>query len=225
MILYTKDNEKIQIHIKKENRIGGELYGNVYKLSDSSCIKIYKSIDDIDLETLKLIKKLDLKNYYKIYEFYYSNRGALKAHTMKYYTSEEIDILTTEMPYTLTNLANLLESVDTLNRNNIVIDDTHSNNAILGSTEITIIDVDLYHFNRFYNKFQLKVKNINALKYLFESLFIEAIIKYHPEYNTFTVLEVIKSIFNLYDTSSVENTYRRLEKYKYPIDYVRKRVK
>lgn len=225
MFLYTEAKEKVRFKTSPNNKLGGKMHGNVYQISDDTCLKVYKRTDDIDLETLKLIKHLKLKNYYQIYDFYFDQDSNLKAHTMKYYKNEEIDILTTETSYTLNNLLRLLSSVKILNQNHILISDLHSENVILGKDTITVIDTDLYSINRFFKQLSLEMHNLNALKCLFESLYTEALEKYHPEYDNHMTQMIIKDIFKLYGTVAVEDTCRSLSQYKYPIDYLKKRIR
>ena len=225
MYLYTKENEKIKFITSKCNKIGGEEKTNVYKISNNTCLKINKSADGIDLETLMLLKSLNLKNFYEIYDLYYNQKGKPKAYTMKYYENEEIDILTEESPYTINNLYSLLSSVNILNKNNILISDTHSENVILNKEKIIIIDADLYRINRFFQKSSLEFRNVDALRCLFESLYINALKKYHSEiYNELTI-EIIKNLFQLYSSSQVRDTFGTLSIYKYPIDYIRSKVR
>ena len=225
MYLYTKENEKIKFITSKCNRIGGDAHGNIFKISEDTCLKINKSVEGFDLETLMLLKSLQLKNFYEIYNFYYSQNKKCNAYTMKYYESEEIDILTEESLYTINNLDNLLSSVNIINKNNIFISDTHLENVILNKEKITIIDADLYRRNRFFQQLSLELHNIDALRSLFENLYIHALKTYHHEYyNEITRLR-IKSLFQLYGSSQVRNTLNTLSKYKYPIDYVRSKVR
>jgi len=142
---------------------------------------------------------------------------------MKYYKSDEIDILTEQTAYTLDNLLNLLGSVYILNQNNILISDMHTDNVIQSKESMTIIDTDLYRINRFFSQHSLERHNINALKYLFETLYIEALKKYHPEYNNEVTISTIKNMFNLYNNQSFDYLISTLSKYKFPIEYIIKK--
>lgn len=225
MYLYTKEKEKIKFITSKQNRISGEGKGNVFKISDDMCLKVNKSAEGFDLETLMLLKSLNLKNFYEIYDFYYNQEGQIKAYTMKYYKKEEIDILAEETPYTINNLYDLFLTVSTLNKNNILISDTHSENVILNKDKITIIDADLYRINRFFQKASLESHNLDALRCLFENLYIQALKKYHSEYYNKTTIYRIKSLFQLYNSLQVSETLKTLSTYKYPIDYVKSKVR
>lgn len=221
MYFYNENGKRVKYELGES--IGGEQYGNVYRLPDSAteCIKIYKKGQVVNNEILKLIRSLDLKNFYKIYELLYSKRGNLRAHLMKYYKSDDIDILTMPMEYTLYNLCNLWESFVKLADNYIYASDVHTGNVILGSDEMTIIDCDIYSRSELQTKEQLRVKNISALRYLFEQLYLEALDDYHLDIATYEIREKIQSIFELYSKSSLDRTCNKLMKCKYPIDYIR----
>lgn len=220
MYFYGEDNKRVRYILG--DLIGGEQYGSVYKLSDSECIKIYKKGQVGDKEILTFINGLGLKNFYKIYRLLYNKKGDFRAHTMKYYEDGNVDILTMPVEYVLYNLYNIYESVVKLTENNIFISDMHTGNIVLGRDEITIIDVDIYTFNRFFSSVKLREKNTFALKYLFEAIFLEALRNYHSDEATFTACQRIGSIFEVYSPSALDRTCKKLIRYKYPIDYVRK---
>lgn len=224
MYLYTEEGRRK--NYKTTDIIGGEQYGTIYKLSNEECLKIYKrNKNEINIDILKFIKRLYLKRYYEIYELLYDRNKNFKAHTMRYYEKEEIDVLTEPIDYTLSSLFEILDSVNTLTQNNILINDMHTGNAIINSDGITIIDVDLYTFNRFYSENGLKIKNISALMYLIHEIYLEAINNYHSELKSYDTGELIKSTFRLYTFIDSGETYKKLIKYKYPIDYIRKHTK
>ena len=221
MVLYNKDGQ--QLLYSDSQKINGKTHGNIYKISDTECLKVYKRGNEANLEVLELIKNLYLKNYYEILDFYYNKKGSFKGHTMKYYKEEEIDILTMPTEYTLDNLFNIERSANTLTNNNMQIEDTHTENIILTSEKIVVIDVDLYSLNKFYSKLQLELKNLRKIHYLFKELFIEALTDYHSEYKTQSTSIIMAELFDITSPIQVEKTYNKLVKYKYPIDYIRKR--
>ena len=83
MYLYNEENARVKFQIDPENRIGIGMYGSVFKINENTCLKVYKNSDEIKLEVLKLIKQLNLPNYYKLIDFYYNKNHIFKAHTMK----------------------------------------------------------------------------------------------------------------------------------------------
>lgn len=223
MILY--DNNGNKINFKTNEIIGNSTHGNVYKVSEIECIKIYKNGKSVNYEILNYIKQLKLKNYYEIHNFYNNKNGIFKAITMKYYKKEDIDILTMPIEYTLDNLFKIQSSIDILTQNRILVEDTHTGNIIMDNNSITIIDVDLYNFSNFYIGKALENKNNQRLAYLFREIFIEAISNYHNEYNNTKTAELIQDTFKLLTQNQTEKAYTILSKYKYPIDYIKKKVK
>ena len=63
---------------------------------------------------------------------------------MKYYDSEDIDVLTMPMSYILDNFYDLFESVTKLSDKNILIQDLHDGNVITNKNQIIVIDADMY---------------------------------------------------------------------------------
>lgn len=222
MLLFREDGQKVRYNISSKNRIGGGLFGDVYWTSELECTKIYKpSNERIDLNILMFIKELKLKSFYEIHELLYGKNGFFKGHTMKYYQSEEVDILTMPVTYTLDNFYSLYESVCKLTASNIFISDMHTGNIIMSQNGITAIDVDLYTFNRFYTSQSLKTKNNLALNYLFSEIYLEALASFHREYSSYSTRTVINSLYN---NGKAEDVCKKLIKYKYPIDYIKRNI-
>lgn len=226
MFLYNESGKKVRYIINKDNTIGQGLYGSVHRLSANECIKIYKrkNILEIEPEVLKAIRDLCLNNFYEIYSLLYTKEGSFKGYTMKYYDDYDIDILTTTTEYTLDNLYSLRDSIQKMTENNIYIHDMHTGNIILGDSEITVIDADLYTFNRFYDGNVLRIKNLTVLNNLFVEIYMDAIKKYHNEYFNYDTSEIIRQLFNSFSEQTTYKMSKRLIKYKYPIEYLRKNI-
>lgn len=223
MVLYDENGIKETITIR--NKLGEGLDGRVYQISEEECLKVYKRKPEIDIEVLKIIASLNLDNYYEILKLYYKKNNILSAIKMKYYEKEDIDILTTPSEYTLNNLYKILSSADKLSQNNILIEDSHSGNIIMTKNKIIIADVDLYSFSHFYKERELRRKNIQKIGYLFNEIYNEAVADYHEELKNFLVAELIRKLFTLVSPLQVEQVYRELSKYKYPIDYIKKKTR
>lgn len=222
MYLYTDEGKRKKYDTT--SLIGCGHYGDVYKLPNEECIKIYKGKNlNIDKEILIQIKNLLLDNYYEIYDLLYTKSSLLKGYTMKYYQNEDIDILTMPVEYTLDNLFKLSRSVEKLTENQIFISDMHTGNIIVNSSKITVIDTDLYTFNRFLDYSKLKTKNISALECLFREIYLEAVNKYHKEYIGYDTSQMVKELFRPHNYNIPENTCKKLSKFKYPIDYIKTR--
>lgn len=224
MIFYDKSGRKLEYKLGELISEEGQ-YGKVYKLdgTDNECIKVYKKGQIVDDKILMFIKNMGLKNFYKLYEMLYGRTGKFKAHTMKYYESMEIDILTMPVEYTLCSLCNLYESVIKLAEEHVYASDMHIGNVILSSDEITVIDTDIYSFSELQSIEQLKRKNISALRYLFRELYLNALKEYHSQIDNYTVRQDIISLFGSDRPFNLNNTCNRLTRYKKPIDCLRKR--
>lgn len=225
--MYFYDENKKRISVSVGKKIGEGQYGRVYKLSDDKCIKVYKNGCIVSSDVFNFIMEANLDNFCKLYRLLYNRKCDLKAIIMRFYVSEDIDILTMPMDYVLDNLRGLYGSVVRLAENRIFASDMHTDNVILGSSEITITDFDLYSFSELQGVEQLRKRNILALRYLFSSLFIEAINRYHADMMDDSMEQDVKSMFELYsaslDCSVLDRTCNKLVRYKYPIDYLRRR--
>ena len=101
----------------------------------------------------------------------------------------------------------------------------HTGNMILGDNDITIIDTDLYTFNKFYTNERLNYKNLYSLGHLFEQIYLEALLEHHIDLHTTEVFEIIKNLFQIQNKFGYEKVFKLLENYNYPIDYFKKRIK
>ena len=224
MFFYDSDGKRLKYDIGEH--LGGEQYGNVYKTSDIECIKIYKRGQTVDERILLNISELYLKNFYEVHKLLYNKAGIFKAHTMKYYEKCDIDILTMPVEYTLGSLSNLYESVIRLAENYIYACDMHTGNAILANDGVIVIDTDIYAVSQFQSKEELKRRNILALRYLFEQLYLEALSTYHSDICSNKSPRNIRSLFEtngFYPNRQfdINTSYSKLVKYKRPIDYIK----
>ena len=220
MRFYNENGKTVNYNVSEH--IGGEQYGDVYKISDTECIKIYKKGQVVDESILKFIRELNLKRFYELFQFLYGRTQKFRAHTMKYYKPEEIDILTMPIDYTLNSLFDLYSSFNVLTEKNVFINDTHSGNVIINSDGITVIDTDLYTYNKGFSQNRLKTSNYSALRYLFVEIYIEALVKYHRELSSFNNKEAINELFNSIIYRDVNTIHKKLCRSKYPIDYISK---
>ena len=221
MVFYTENNDIIRY--KTNNKIGGEQCGLVYKLDGDECFKKFRSKSmRVNKEALVLIQDLGLENFCKIKRFLYNERKTIIGYLMEYYKKEDIDILTMPMDYTIGNLCKLYNSVIKLSQNNIYISDMHTGNIIMNSNSIIIIDYDLYVLNGYFTGPLLEYKNIEALKYLFQEIYKDALIEFHKEYNTEANRSLIDGTFELWTKEGFNKTCKKLVRYKYPIDYIKK---
>ena len=222
---YNESNKEIIINLSEDKLIGVGCFGVVYRLNENECFKRFNSKEPrgANYEELVFIRNLNLKNFYKIYDFVFDNNDILKGYTMKYYNNEKIDILTMPTEYTLDNLYNIYSSVLKITDNNIYLNDMGEHNIIMDNNKITIIDADWYSFNTFESKKALLYSNIVELRYLFEEIYTNALEEYHDTYIDESSEFIISNLFKKINKfTGIENFCRKLERYKYPIDYIKK---
>lgn len=221
MIFYTENNEILRYNTN--NRIGGEMCGVVYKINSDECFKKFKSKKfRADKEVLLLIQELGLENFCKIKRLLYDKSKILIGYLMEYYKNENIDILTMPIEYTIDNLFKLYYSVIKLSENNIFISDMHTGNIIINHAGIIIIDYDLYVLNGYFTGPLLEHKNIYSLMYLFREIYKKSLVEFHSECNSDINRRLIDISFNFWTKEQLEESCKKLTRYKYPIDYIKK---
>lgn len=230
--LYASDGRKYQF--SKDEEIGRGKYGVVYRFGDKA-VKVLNNPDNaLVRNVVSIIKRLNLKNYYKLFDILSSNRFIARnfAGTVsKYYPNEVLDISDMPMDYLLDNFYTLCKSHETLADNSILVNDLYSKNVILGNDEITVVDVDLYTKMFSVNTDNIKASNVYSLKTLFfRDLLRDHYLKFHRKEVAFSSEKFNRAIREIVipdsnDIGSKENVGKILSKYKKPIDYVRRILK
>jgi len=230
--LYAADGKKY--HFDTDEEIGRGENGIVYRSGDKA-VKVLNSPDNgLVRNVVSIIKRLNLRNYYKLFDILSSNRFISRnfAGTVsKYYPNEVVDISEMPMDYLLDNFYALCRSHEILADNSVLVNDLHSKNVILGNDEITVVDVDLYTKMHSVNTNSIKASNIYALKSLiFRDLLRDHYIKFHRDEVYFSSYKFNTAIRELVipDTTNIgskENIGKILSKYKKPVDYVRRILK
>lgn len=227
MEVYTIDKKKYSFNTKLLFNQG--FFGKIYLTKDNKCLKIFKEpikrddIKDFEEDTYNEIRSLKLKNFYELYDLYYDKTlTQILGYLSKYYQEEDADILTMPTDYTLDNLCSLYNSFKTLSEHNICTNDIHSGNVIMNGNGITIIDVDLYYKCSYETSDTILRKNICNLSDLFIDIYLSGLENY-DKYNRFLLADKIQRLFLINSTYGIEPVIKKLIKYKYPIDYLRKR--
>lgn len=227
MITYTEDRKSHNITIN--NLLGEGTYGKIYLTSDNKCLKVFKESisrkdkDYFDEDVFNIIRQLKLKNFYKLYDLYYNKTlTKILGYLSEYYQKEDIDILTMPVDYTLNNLCNLYDSFLLLSKYNICISDVSMENTIINTREIRVIDTDLYYKDNKSSTIELLKNNIYTLGDLFICIYISSL-KETDINKRIKMIEKIQRLFTINSTFGVEPVIKKLIKYKYPIDYLRKR--
>ena len=79
--------------------------------------------------------------------------------------------------------------------------------------------MDFYHTNHNVSKEKLLQSNLEDLPLLFIEMYIQAIKKYHPKLSGSSS----PTIYNLFTEDNLQEVYKKLKRFKYPIDYVQHR--
>ena len=125
--------------------------------------------------------------------------------------------------YTLDNFSGIYNSILKLTDNGIVVSDLHSGNVITDENNITVIDADLYYKLCFIDKIKLQYKNISALIYLFKDLYFESLDEFHKDCDVNACVSAIRDLFEPMNALNIDKVYKKLTRYKYPIDYIKSR--
>lgn len=224
--LYNSLGKKIIYN--NDETIDSGAYATTYKGQNNLCIKVWNSdgLGTLDCNTFKYIKKLNLPNYYYLRSMLYSSRkeAILRRNPCGYYypyiKSEDIDILTMPVSYTLDNLDGLFRSICILTSRNIRCIDLQAENVILNKEGITAIDIDLYSRNCELSMDLLKKYNFYDLENLFIDLYFDALRRHYLDNDK--LFSLLSSLFMIYDYDGIQGVSKKLKKYKYPIDYIKK---
>lgn len=230
MRLYRKDGHSFSFDNTSPIDYGS--FGKIYRLPSDICYKIFSSSlaiygtnSQFDEEIFNILKSLNLKNFYELYEIFYNKAlTRILGYSSKYYESEDIDILTLPTDYLLNNLYNIYDDIKKISKENIIVSDLHDGNVILNSNKMIIIDTDLYH-KSFFNRDNEDIfkSNLYSLCSLFTCICYEALDMYH-ENEDIPNKERLNSLFRPSKDNSIDNVCKKLIRYKYPIDYLSKKV-
>ena len=222
------DDRLGKIRLYDKQFLGSGCYGKVYKGSNDKCFKLCKSksLGDDFINIYDVIKDNNLQGFCKLISLLYSNsKDARKkknpiGYEYQYMEKEDIDILTMPIDYTIDNLDVLYNSIAILTKNNIRCIDLQEGNVIMNCNSITALDIDLYC--GMYEAERLEKYNVYDLELLFQYLYKDAMDKYHKGEYSNEVKQLLSSLFMIYECNGIDNVYRKLKSYKYPIEYVNK---
>lgn len=212
--LYNEQDQKIVFN--NPRIIDSGTSGTLYRLDEGRILKYITSNYHFDVSAIKDINKMNLPNFGRIYEFLYDSNYQFSGYIMEYYKQEIFDILTASTKYTLENLHWIINSINTLSKKGILVDDLHDGNVILSNDMIHVIDYDMYKHN-YLTSSELAKYNYDQVMYLFRCLYMGALAEYHKELTNNS--QRINELFNLH--ISPNEIVKKLVRYKYPIDYVK----
>lgn len=208
MVYYDEMGNKREFSSKKK------IYKGVYLLDDyETCLKTGLNEKKIDIDTLKIIRGLNLEGMYRLKDFLFDDRGKFMAYTMNYYEESPVDFLTWPVEYTISNYLKFWHIVDEMIRKGIFIVDLHDGNVIVNDEGMTIIDVDMYVASRYILPSKIKEHDYRALANIFISLYYISLCDYHGKRYR-DICGKVEELFS--DRKCVS---KKLSRYKYPIDY------
>lgn len=247
-VIYTSSGEIFREEdIKSLPVIGKGMFGNIYRYGEDKVIKLMDEPDKIcDYETLDKIRKLNLPNFYHIYELL-SEGVSLKQYIgniASYHESEDVDIWELPSEWLIENYEGLYETAIKLSELGIVMYDNRQANCILNSSGITLIDADNYYDSSDYEHNYKRELNLRVLHYyLLWPLLVENFNSHHSlrEFREYKHLPswLSKGFYKLFVRKSDKTikeliSYSRkdekkfvkvLSRYPKPIDYFKDRIK
>lgn len=202
----------------------------VYKISDDVCLKKFYpwSLEHLVLRSdeLQVIKKLKLSNIYEVYEFLYNSKNDFAGYTMKFYQKEIMDLFLVETSFILDNFTSIDKSIIELAKHNICLYDMHGSNAIINNNGITLIDVDDSHFDYSSSVDDIISINREQVSRILKDIFYESLkLFYRYDYVKLYDERVILELSRKYGIYGIDFLCKELEDYKYPIDYVKAKIK
>lgn len=206
MKYYDKNGECVEFTRSKNKSIGK----NVYLINDQECAKVKINPDLVSLDTLECIQEMNLDGVYQIRKFLFNQDNVFKGYIMKYYPHEDINFFDMDMGYTIENYLKFKKIVEKFTKKNIFMVDLNTNNVVVNSDGMTIIDMDLYVISEFVSSDRIELNNLKALRYIFTQLYLENWERY---YGTDCILKV----FDLFELNPVA-TVRKLERYNKLVD-------
>ncbi len=174
MVFYDKEGNKYSYNISKDSYFDRGRNAKVYKICDDECLKVLNRDPSnyFNEKVYDIIKYLSLDGLVKLGIPFYID-GKIKAYTMEYLEKTKISILDMPTEYTLDNLARLHKEMVILANNNIETFDLYYRNAIVGDSNIKLIDFDSFIINR--DKDSALYHNIGSLLYVFQGLYKDAL--------------------------------------------------
>lgn len=219
MKYFNKEDEIIKFNNSFPFNNNGS-HAKIYRLGDDACLKKFRYAWDVyDLKMFKEYMKMELNNYYKIYDLLYNKYGRLSGYTMKHYDNKIDNVIDMPSEYITDNFNNISKDISTLSNNGIIVKDLIPSNLIYGDNKITVIDIDQYKLDKDMDKDTLnRVNEINLCVCLYRLLKSNLLNGYVDD----NLAKYLNNLDSLFDEKKINVMTKKLSKYKYPIDYFSK---
>lgn len=231
--LYDAEGKKVTLKVSRKI-IGSGCCGYVRKCSDNILLKEYHSYcyDNCKLlpSVFDIIHSIENNHLLKVYEYFYKTKCSIETpvdgYTCQYIKSDDINLLHTTKEYMLENMYELLILAELLTKQGLYLDDLKRENTILTQSHMVLIDPDAWNI-RDWDDECLRLHNINEILDGFIDICISCLnknkISLSSDYKMITALfEFSKAQIANEDVTQVVN--ERLKNYKYPIEYIKKRI-
>lgn len=230
MVFYDKDSNKYTYSIEDKKPVGEGMKAKIYKISSSECLKVLHCDPNcyFDEDTFSEIKSLSLKGLVRLGTPFYSG-GKLKDYIMEYIEKSKVSILDMPIDYTIDNINALYNDLSILADNSIEVHDLFEGNLIVGSSKVTLIDLDDYVKRPSADKKMTLYSNTWFLLYAFKRLYQAELMRKGYDLCTtskdnITINHCLSDMFDYnideieYKTNPAVKTKRKLQGVKTPIE-------
>ncbi|MBQ2873555.1 MAG: hypothetical protein IJE89_06125 [Bacilli bacterium] len=213
---YDENRKIIQIYVAEKISTPFNSH-EVYRTADNKCLKKFRlrgSIPDLYLQ--KMIQSMNLPNYYKVDKNFFDEEGNYRSILMPFYESSPEDILLKFSDYLTDNFTSIFSSFIRLADEKIRTNDANLENTIFMEDKIIIIDTDKYSVSSEEEKEEVRYYNLEEAQDILYQALAKAALN-HPELCNSEFIE-------WYKQEEPKEICRKLTRYKYPIDYLRRKI-
>jgi len=237
MIFYDYNGNEHEFDLS--NRIGNGWCGEVYQYESELVLKKYRDLCHKRLRLKKdvydIVKDINSPHIVEINELLFKKKRedsifsvlglenvAVDAYTCKYIKADAIDILNTPTEYLIHNMNELSKLFTELSRHGVRVEDLKASNTIIQEDKIVLIDFDLFHKVLMTNKRLDRLNQLDLLL-LFKEIISDCVWEYEYEFDLIDSIDEVFKCSQYFGASApIVEVSKQLQKYKYPIDYLRK---
>ncbi len=174
MIYYSSNNKILDTDKYLKYDTGGN--STVYKNINSNVLfKVYRFDSKyryhMGKNTFEMLKKLDIPNLVKLYDYYFLYKQKINAflpmdaYTMELVDGKRIELIDMDKEYISQVLMQLDETLQKLTDKKILIGDSHKDNIIFNENGATLIDLDQFMKMNLFSKRSIYSFNKSGLMY------------------------------------------------------------
>ncbi|MBP5684796.1 MAG: serine/threonine protein kinase [Bacilli bacterium] len=144
MTYYLSNNQPIEFDFSNAYQINHGSFGNVYKINEKECVKIFKNSVLIDRTILRDIMSLHLFYFDTIIELLFNEYNRLSGYLMNRHFDVLPDFFSMTSKEFLRIFRRLVSNIKILTENNILVCDLAFKNTVGTINDFKIIDYDFY---------------------------------------------------------------------------------